>query len=163
MNMEYLNNFGSKVNGIYYLKKGTIIGITYSEKTKRIAYIYTTGEYVGIDKYYYNVGLVDLLISDDVDYDFISDEELHKKLSNKEFVKEFYAFLKLYLMEVAALSKESEENALFFNIKKFNQKNNKHEGFPLEIVDELNLKNSFDVLVSKEKIYQEYGVYKIKK
>jgi len=160
-----IKNFGAKVNGVYYLKKGVCAAVTYSEEEKRISYMHTSGDYLGIDKFFFGVGIVDYYIFGDSQYELISDENFLTMFSDEKFSSEFSEYLKIYYTELFSLSAGNDEKIIVHHLNKLASKANNTtiKGIPEEFVKTLMIKGTFDRLVKNSKVNLEKGMYIIKK
>lgn len=153
MNFMNLKSFGSKLNGIYLIKKGIVGGITYYKDKIFLSYVYKQGDFLAIDKFQYEIGIIDYYCFTDVEYEFIEDEELFKRIKeDKEFAKNFYKFLKDYTMEVTAFSREEPEKILYYNLKKIKEYGGILKGIHKDFVNEFKLKPYFDKMIENKKI-----------
>jgi hypothetical protein len=163
MKFEELKNFGVTLNGVYKIKKGVVLGITYSEKKKRIAYVFKAGDYAGLEKYFFNVGLLELIPLGDVEYEFISDEELKKILKKTAENKIFEKYLKEFFMEIIALSKEGKKEILIYNLRKIMEFSTEFNGISKDMVIELEIKDEISELIREGIVFLSDEVYKVKK
>ena len=94
MNIERITNFGVRIDGIYIVAKGIVLGLIYGFENNRLFRVFSTGDIIGLDKYYCNIGLIDYFGIGDFELDNLSDDEFKEKLKDKNFCKLFSESLK---------------------------------------------------------------------
>jgi hypothetical protein len=153
----YLKNFATKSNSIYYIKSGIVAALLYSKKKPFLCHIYTTGDFVGIDKYQDDVGIIDYYMLTECDYEIVSDDQLN----SEKYKESFREFMKTFLQEITAYRTEDYDKILEYNLEKISRFSNEIEGIPLSFVKEMGIKNDLDKLLEKDKVVLENQVYKI--
>lgn len=157
MTYPYLKNFATKNNSIYYIKSGIVAAILYSEKKPFLCHIYTTGDFVGMDKYQDGVGLIDYYLLSECDYEIVTDEQLN----SEKYKESFGDFIKTFIYEITAYKTEPYEKILEYNLEKISRFSNEIEGIPLSFVKEMSIKSDFDSLLESRRVVLENEEYKI--
>jgi hypothetical protein len=157
MTYPHLKNFATKSNSIYYIKSGIIASFIYSKNKPFLSHIFTTGDFVGLDKYQDEVGVLDYFILTECDYEIVSDDQLN----DEKYKQPFSDFMKTFLHEITAYRTESYEKILEYNLEKISRFSNEIEGLPLSFVKEMGIKKDFDKLLENNKVVLEDEEYKI--
>ncbi|BBE30881.1 hypothetical protein OSSY52_10220 [Tepiditoga spiralis] len=162
MNYSLIENFGIKIDGVYKIKSGIAIGVIFSEDSSSIIMVYTKGDIIGIDKFYYNIGIIDYYGLDDFEYEIIQDTDFFSQLKNENESDKFEKMLKNQMLELLAFSNEKKEKVFYFCLKKIKMNSGKIKGIPKQFIDELKIDMGIENLINEEKIELVDDVYKIK-
>lgn len=162
MNYSLIENFGMKIDGVYKIKSGIVIGVVFSEDSSRIIMVYTKGDIIGIDKFYYNIGIVEYYGLDDFEYEVIQDNDFFNQLKDNNKSETFEKMLKNQMLELLAFSNEKKENIFYFCLKKIKMNSGKVKGIPKQFIDELKIDMGIEKLIDEKKVELINDVYKIK-
>jgi len=164
MNIERITNFGVRIDGIYIVAKGIVLGLIYGFENNRLFRVFSTGDIIGLDKYYCNIGLIDYFGIGDFELDNLSDDEFKEKLKDKNFCKLFSESLKELFSELSSFSKEDEHVILYYNMKKLYQMSgSKRLGLPRKFVEEAGIDRVMTELQAQGKVILDKDVYIINK